>query len=207
MLKTQIATSSPREGEPVGTLRHRLKGFRDSVSVRIVTNRWHRCLQIKVITYYFYFVQEVVRVNVMKLVGGISCRKGWTLRSIQKLAAGDIVYLFTAVTFFFFTTVLSHWNSSHGKFGLLFPGESQLRQSRATQPSVHTGCFSVFIIHRILTWTTGSLTCAQGIMHAIAHGEARTHVRVCTENWLLEKKITWRTGKSNLRQRRDGPTL
>ena len=42
-----------------------------------------------------------------------------------------------------------------------FPGESQLRQSRATQPTVHAGCFSVSIIHRTLTWTTGSLMCAQ----------------------------------------------
>ena len=28
-----------------------------------------------------------------------------------------------------------------------FPGESQLRQSRATQPGVHAGCFSVSMIH------------------------------------------------------------
>ena len=42
-----------------------------------------------------------------------------------------------------------------------FPGESQLRQSRAAQPTVHSGCFSVSIFHRTLTWTTGSLTCTQ----------------------------------------------
>ena len=41
------------------------------------------------------------------------------------------------------------------------PGESQLQQSRATRPTVHDGCCSVSIIHRTLTWTTGSLTCAQ----------------------------------------------
>ena len=58
-----------------------------------------------------------------------------------------------------------------------FPGESQLRQSHATQPTVHAGCFSVSIIHRILTWTTGSLTCTQMLMHAIAHGGVRTHVK------------------------------
>ena len=40
-----------------------------------------------------------------------------------------------------------------------FPGESQLRQNRAIQPTGHAGCFSVSIIHRTLTWTTGSLTC------------------------------------------------
>ena len=58
-----------------------------------------------------------------------------------------------------------------------FPGECQMRQSRATQPTVHAGCVSVSIIHRTLTWTTGSLTCAQMLMHAFAHGGVRTHVR------------------------------
>ena len=55
-----------------------------------------------------------------------------------------------------------------------FPGESQQRQSRTTQPKVHAGCFSVSIIHRTLTWTTGSLTYAQLLMHAIAHEGVRT---------------------------------
>ena len=53
-----------------------------------------------------------------------------------------------------------------------FPGESQLRQDRATQPTVHAWWFSVSIIHRNLTWTTRSLT--QMEMHAIAHGGLRT---------------------------------
>ena len=43
-------------------------------------------------------------------------------------------------------------------------------QSRTTQPTVHAECF----IHRTLTWTSGSLTCAQMLMHAIAHGGVRT---------------------------------
>ena len=47
-----------------------------------------------------------------------------------------------------------------GKSGCL-PRENKLRQNRATQPTVHAGYFSVSIIHRILTWTTGSLTCVQ----------------------------------------------
>ena len=63
-----------------------------------------------------------------------------------------------------------------------FPGESQLRLSRATQPTVQAGCFSVSAIHRTLTWTTGSLTCAQMLRHAIAHGGVRTPKRVCTES-------------------------
>ena len=45
--------------------------------------------------------------------------------------------------------VSSHWDFSHGKIGF-FPWESQLRQSRATQPTVHAGCFSVSKIHRTL---------------------------------------------------------
>ena len=85
-----------------------------------------------------------------------------------------------------------------------FPGESQLRQIRATQPRVHAGCFSVSIVHRTLTWTTGSLTCAQMKMHAIAHGCTDT----VTESELdvdSEGKISCRTAESNLRQGRAGP--
>ena len=55
-----------------------------------------------------------------------------------------------------------------------FPGKSLLRQGRATQPTVHAGCFSVSIIHRTLTWTTGSVTCAQMLMPVIAHKGVRT---------------------------------
>ena len=55
-------------------------------------------------------------------------------------------------------------------------GESQLRQSRAIQPTVHAGCFSFPTIHQTLTWTTGSLTRAQMLMHGIAHRGVQTHV-------------------------------
>ena len=33
------------------------------------------------------------------------------------------------------------------EIGVAFSGEIQLRQSHATQPTVHVGCFSVCIIH------------------------------------------------------------
>ena len=88
-----------------------------------------------------------------------------------------------------------------------FPGESQLRQSRATQPKVHAGCFSVSIIHRTLTWTTGSLVCAQMLMHAIAHQGVRTHVRDCALKVDSGRKIPCCTGESNLCQRRDSLML
>ena len=55
-----------------------------------------------------------------------------------------------------------------------FPRESQLRQSRPTQPTVLAGCFSVSIIHRTLTWTTWSLMCTQMLIHVIAHGGVHT---------------------------------
>ena len=42
-----------------------------------------------------------------------------------------------------------------------FPEESQLWQSYATQPTVHAEGFSVLIIHRTLTWSTGYLMCTQ----------------------------------------------
>ena len=56
--------------------------------------------------------------------------------------------------FFFFLLFFSFYNCIVPVGFLLwvirvaFPGDSQLRQSRATQPSVYAGCFSVSIIHR-----------------------------------------------------------
>ena len=84
------------------------------------------------------------------------------------------------------------------EFRVAFPGESQLRYSRATQPTVHAGCFSVSIIHRTLIWTTGSLTCAQMLMHALAHGGVRTHVRESALKADSSRKIPCRTEESNL---------
>ena len=52
------------------------------------------------------------------------------------------------------------------KIQVAFPGKSQLQQGHAIQPRVHARCSSVSIIHRTLTWTTGSLTCAQMETHA-----------------------------------------
>ena len=93
------------------------------------------------------------------------------------------------------------------KIRVAFPGESQLRPSRAIKPTVHSGCFSFYIIHRPLTWTTGSLTCAQMLMHAFAHGGARTRVRESALKVDSGRKIPCRTEESNLRQRRDGLML
>ena len=88
-----------------------------------------------------------------------------------------------------------------------FPMESRLRQSGATQQTVHARCFSVSIIHRTLTWTTGSLPCELMLIHGIAHGGVRTHVRESALKVDSGRKIPCRNGESNLRQRRDGPML
>ena len=92
------------------------------------------------------------------------------------------------------------------KIRVSFPGESHLRPSCAIQPTILAGCFSVFIILRKLTWTTGSLTCAQMWMHAIAHGGYEHRKRVCTE---IDsgRKIPCRTEESNLRRWSAGPML
>ena len=66
--------------------------------------------------------------------------------------------------------------------------------------------FSVSMVHGILPWTTGSLSRVQMLMDAIALGSVRT-----PEESALKvdsgRKIPCRTGESNLRQRRAGPTL
>ena len=61
-----------------------------------------------------------------------------------------------------------------------FLGESQLRQSRATEPTVHAGCFGVSIInpnsdmdYKIMNVRTDVLM----LTYTIAHGNVRTLVR------------------------------
>ena len=105
----------------------------------------------------------------------------------------------------FFLQLYCPMGFSNGKFGFTFPAESQLRQSRATQTTVHAGCFSVSIIHRTLTWTTGSLTCD---VNACDRTQGCTDtVRESALKADLGRKIARRTGESNLRQRRADPTL
>ena len=69
-----------------------------------------------------------------------------------------------------------------------FPGEIQLQQSRATPPTVHAGCFSLSIIQRTLTWTTGSLTCRTDVnpngWYTGVYGHRKI---VCIESWLWEE--------------------
>ena len=104
------------------------------------------------------------------------------------------------------TTVLSHWDFSHGKCGLLSPGKPAATESRYPTYGTCWVCFGVSIIHRTLSWTTGSFTRAHVLMYAIAHGSVRTPEES------LQCKMTGReilccAGESNLQQRRAGPTL
>ena len=111
-----------------------------------------------------------------------------------------LFFTFFLIYIILFTTVLSQWDFSHGKFGLLSPGG----QCHATQPTVHAGCFSVSIAHRALTRTTGSLTCEQILMHATAHGSVRTPYALKVDSG---RKIPCRIEESNLRQRCASPML
>ena len=103
----------------------------------------------------------------------------WTLHRFISLPKGaprkhtrwseNIENVWALIFYLFFVIELSHWDSFHGKFGLLSPRESQLWQICTSQPTVRAGCFNVSIIHQTLTWTTGSFRCAQILMHAVAH--------------------------------------
>ena len=88
-----------------------------------------------------------------------------------------------------------------------FLGESQLRRSRATEPTAHAGCFSISIIHQTLTWATGYLQCAQMLMYAIAHGGCTHTERESALKVDSGRKIPCRTGESNLRRQRASPML
>ena len=99
--------------------------------------------------------------------------------------------------FSFFTTVLSQWDFSHEKFRLLSHGRATC--DHATQPMVHAGCFSVSTIHASLTWTTGSLMCAQMLCIQLYAGCSDT-VRESALEVDSRRKIPCCITKSNLRQ-------
>ena len=68
------------------------------------------------------------------------------------------------------------------------PRESQLRRSRATQPTVHTGCFSVSMIHRSLMMDDRIFNVRTDVNECdCTRGCTDTRKRACTESWLWEK--------------------
>ena len=104
-------------------------------------------------------------------------------------------------------TLFYIWGFLPWEIRVAFPRESQLWQSCATQPTMHGGCFSVSIIHQSLAWTTGSLTCAQMLMHAIAHKGVKTSWESLHWKLTLGEKIPCRTGKLKLCQWHASPML
>ena len=119
--------------------------------------------------------------------------------------------LFHHFLFFFnfelLTTVLSQSDSSQVKLGLPSPGKASCDRIALPNLQCMLGVFSVSIIHRTLTWTTGSLTCEQMFMRAIAHGGVRARVRESALKADCGRKVPCRNGESYLRQRRVGPKL
>ena len=98
---------------------------------------------------------------------------------------------------------------SIGNFGLLFPRENQQRQSRATQPTVHAcwvfcylynspNSYMDYRIFNVRTDVNDVCDCTRDCT-----GTVRESARKVDSG----RKIPCRTGESNLRQRRDGPTI
>ena len=80
----------------------------------------------------------------------------------------------------FLTTASPHWMGiSPMRNSGCFPCEKLAVNSCATQPTVHAGGFSVSIIHRTLTWSTGSWTCTFDLCACIP--------------LTLDDSLTWRT--------------
>ena len=88
-----------------------------------------------------------------------------------------------------------------------FPRKSQPQQSHTTQPTVHSGWFSVSIMQQTLIRTTRSLMCAQVLMHVIAHGGVQTHPGESALRDDSGRKISCHTWELNLHQRHAGPML
>ena len=89
-----------------------------------------------------------------------------------------------------------------------FPGESQLQQSQATQPTVHAGCFRVSIIHRTLTWTIFNMhTDVSACKLHMEGGGCTDTVRESTLKADSGRRILCRTVESNLSRQRASPML
>ena len=92
----------------------------------------------------------------------------------------------------FLTTMLSHWDFSHGEFGLLSPGKPAATEPR--YPSYSAYCvFSCFrnprntdMDHWIFNLRTDVKVCD------CTRGCSNTRKRVCTESWQGENSLPYR---------------
>ena len=115
-----------------------------------------------------------------------------------------VVFFFFVVCLFvlkFYNSIVPFGISTIVKSGRFPRGKPATTESRYPL-TVHGEYFCVSIIHRTLTWTTGSLTCAHMLTHAIAPGVCGHRERVRIERLLWEKRR-----KKNLPYRRIEPAL
>ena len=96
--------------------------------------------------------------------------------------------------FFFLTTVLSQWDFSQGKFELPSLGKASCDSVALPNLGCMLGVFSVFRIHRTLTWTAGSLMCAQMSMPTMVCGGVWSQESLHRKLTLGEKSLA-ATGK------------
>ena len=104
----------------------------------------------------------------------------------------------TSFSFSFFLlvyTLLSQWGFIPWKIRVAFPKESQLQQSRATQPTLmklHAGSFRVSIIHRRLDMDYRIFYVVRDYSYACVHtkGLGNTDKRVSTTFFHSEKNLS-----------------
>ena len=162
--------------------------------------RYHEKTCIKVPTYnnIKYIFKLSLQMSSTLVVGLQHVAHAAALHCPQK--AFLIIYLF--IHFTLKLIVLSLWDF-YRKFSLLSQRKASC-DSHSTRPTVYAGCFSVSIIHWPLTWTTGSLTCTQMLMHAVAQrgvwkltlGEksfAASGNRSCLCDVPVQRPNTWAT--------------
>ena len=125
------------------------------------------------------------------------------LVSDQMLHFGFFAFVFVCFFTLLFTIVLFQWDISQGKFGLPSPWKASCDRVALPNLGYMLVGFSVSIIHRTLTWTTGYLTCVQMLMHAIVHGGCTDTVRESAQKVDSGRKIPCLTRESNLRRRSD----
>ena len=112
-------------------------------------------------------------------------------------------------SFYFFTFYngIVPMGSFSWEIQVAFPGKSQLRQIRATQPTVHAGYFSVSIFHRTLNMDYRSFNVRTDVNVCDCTRGCTDIVKESAPKVDSGRKIPCHTGESNLRQRRAGLML
>ena len=89
-----------------------------------------------------------------------------------------------------------------------FPPGKPAATEPATQPTMHAGCFGVSIIHRTLDMDYRIFNVRTNVNACdFTHGGVRTHVRESALKVDFGRGTSFRSGESNVFQRRNGPML